>query len=180
MHSGPGMGGSLKAREGRHRCFHTNHLSAQHCAILESADAAAVKDCPKEGRSRHILNLLGNLEVVDIVARKGPLGDPRRCLGVGFLQKAVVGCLEVHRKVVAGHKCLGVGRLRMVVVGHLKVCHRPVVSWGVLRKEVVESCMVEIGVGSGRTMVVKTGAIDSRLGHIGLAGEGCIVYERFR
>lgn len=88
---------------------------------------------------------------------------------------------------IAGHKCLGVGFLHMVVVGHLKVCHKLVVSLGVLRKEVVESCMIEIEVCSARRVVGNAGCMietetetDLHPGHIGLAGEDCIVYEPFR
>lgn len=86
----------------RRRCCHTNHLSAQHCAILESVDVAAVKGCLKEGRSHHILNFLDDLEVAGIAARTGPLGGLRRYPDVEHLQKEVVGCLGVRRKVAVG------------------------------------------------------------------------------
>jgi hypothetical protein len=88
---------------------------------------------------------------------------------------------------IADHKCLGAGPLRMAVVEYLLLCHKLAVSLEVLRKEVVESCMIEIEVGSGRRMVVKAGCmietgtgLDSRPEHTGLEGEGCIVYGWFR
>jgi hypothetical protein len=102
VHSDPGMDGSLRVREGRHRYCHTNHLSVQHCAVLGSADVVAAKGCLKEGPRRHILNLLDSLEAAEIVARKGPLGGLRRYPDAEYLQMAVVGCLGVRHKVAVG------------------------------------------------------------------------------
>jgi len=101
VHSGPGKDGSLL--ESEDCCCHIDPLNVQRCAILESVGVVVVKGCRKERRGHHIPSPLDNLEAVGIVARTERLGGLHRCLGVEFLQKAVVGCLSLRRKVVADY-----------------------------------------------------------------------------
>jgi hypothetical protein len=112
VHSDPDMDGTLL--ESEDHCYHTDPLSAQHCAFLESVGVVVVKGCRREAPGHHILSPLDNLEVVGIAAKRELLDDLRRCLGVECLQRAVAGCLRVRRKTVADY---------------LEVLHRAIAGW---------------------------------------------------